>query len=86
MRSSNPQYSVYNIGKENERTIKELAHEILDLINTDSEIVYEPLPEDDPSQRKPDITRAKADLDWEPQIPLRDGLRNTISYFNNTLE
>jgi UDP-glucuronate decarboxylase len=86
MRSSDPQYSVYNIGKENERTIKELAHEILDLIDTDSQIIHEPLPEDDPSQRKPDITRAKVDLDWEPQVPLRDGLRYTISHFENILE
>jgi UDP-glucuronate decarboxylase len=86
MRSSDPQYSVYNIGKENERTIKELAHEILDLIDTDSQIIHEPLPEDDPSQRKPDITRAKVDLDWEPQVPLRDGLRYTISHFENIIE
>jgi UDP-glucuronate decarboxylase len=81
MRAHNPEYDVYNIGKENERTIKELAHEVLDIADTDSEITYEPLPEDDPSRRRPDITRAKTELNWEPEIPLREGLKKTIDYF-----
>jgi UDP-glucuronate decarboxylase len=85
MRVNNPKHSVYNIGKENERTIKELAHEIITLTDTNSEIVYEPLPEDDPGQRKPDISRAKSELGWEPQVPLRDGLKETIKYFRQTL-
>lgn len=85
MRVNNPKYSVYNIGKENERTIKELAHEIITLTDTDSEIVYEPLPEDDPGQRKPDISRAKSELGWKPEVPLRDGLKETIKYFRQTL-
>ncbi len=85
MRVNNPKYSVYNIGKENERTIKELAHEIITLTDTNSEIVYEPLPEDDPGQRKPDISRAKSELGWEPKVPLREGLKETIKYFRQTL-
>ncbi len=82
MRVDNPEHDVYNIGKENERTIKELAHEVLDLTDTESDIVYEPLPEDDPSQRRPDITRAKTELNWEPKVGLQEGLGETISYFN----
>jgi UDP-glucuronate decarboxylase len=85
MRVNNPKRSVYNIGKENERTIKELAHEIITLADANSEIVYEPLPEDDPSQRKPDISRAKSELGWEPQVSLQDGLKETIKYFRQTL-
>ncbi len=83
MRIDDPEHDVYNIGKENERTIKELAHEILELTDTESGIVYESLPEDDPNQRKPDITRAKKELNWEPEIPLRLGLQKTIHYFEN---
>ena len=84
MRVDDPQYNVYNIGKENERTIKELAHEVIDLCDTQSDIVYEPLPEDDPSQRQPDISRAKNELNWEPDVPLRDGLKDTINHFKNS--
>jgi UDP-glucuronate decarboxylase len=85
MRVEDPEYDVYNIGRKNERTIKELAYEILDLTETSSEITYEPLPEDDPSQRKPDITRATTDLNWEPNTQLREGLKQTISYFSSIL-
>jgi nucleoside-diphosphate-sugar epimerase len=83
MRVENPEYSVYNIGKENERTIKDLAREILGLTGTESNITYRPLPEDDPSQRQPDITRAKTDLGWQPSISLRDVLERTIEYFES---
>lgn len=85
MRADSPTHDVYNIGKENERTIKELANEVLDIIDTDSEIVYEPLPEDDPSQRKPDITRARNELNWEPEIDLPEGLAKTVGYFESKL-
>ncbi len=78
-----PKYNVYNMGRENERTINELAHEILNRIDTNSEIVYQELPEDDPTQRRPDIERARTDLDWEPVVPLSEGLSKTISYFKN---
>lgn len=83
MRAKDPKYDVYNIGKENERTIKELAHEVLDIVDTDSDITYELLPEDDPSRRKPDITRAKAELNWEPKIHLSEGLEKTINSFES---
>lgn len=86
MRAEEPKHDVYNMGKENERTIKELAHEVIELTGTDSKIVYEPLPEDDPRKRSPDITRAKMDLGWEPEIPLRNGLKRTISYFESNTE
>ena len=52
---------------------------MLDLTDTESDIVYEQLPKDDPSQRRPDITRAKEELNWEPEVPLRRGLEKTIS-------
>jgi nucleoside-diphosphate-sugar epimerase len=64
-------------------TIKELARKVLDLIGTDSDIVYESLPEDDPDQRRPGITRAREELNWEPEIPLRQGLQKTSSYFKS---
>ncbi len=83
MRVDNPEYNVYNIGKENEHMIRELANEVLDLTDTNSDVVYEPLPEDDPSRRRPDITRAKTDLNWEPRTPLPEGLKQTISFFNS---
>jgi len=83
MRIDHPEHDVYNIGKENERTIKELANEVLDLTDSESKIVYESLPEDDPSQRRPDITRAKEELNWTPQISLRDGLKKTVSHFES---
>jgi UDP-glucuronate decarboxylase len=85
MRVENPEHDVYNIGKENERTIKELAREVLDATDTNSDITYEPLPEDDPSQRRPDISRAKTELNWEPETHLREGLEKTISYFEQNL-
>lgn len=85
MRANNPEHDVYNIGKENERTIKELADEIIDLTDTEPEIVFESLPEDDPSQRQPDVTRIKTELGWEPEIPLRTGLKETISYFEDNI-
>jgi UDP-glucuronate decarboxylase len=85
MRVENPEHDVYNIGKKNERTIKELAYEVLNIVDTNSDITYEPLPEDDPSQRRPDITRAKEELNWEPGIHLTEGLEKTISYFESNL-
>jgi len=76
-----PEYSVYNLGKENERTILELAETVLKLVETPSEIVHESLPEDDPSRRCPDISRANGDLNWEPTVSLREGLESTIADF-----
>ncbi len=82
MRTDSLNYSVYNIGKENERTILELAKEVINAVDTNSVITHEPLPEDDPSQRKPDISRAKTDLNWEPRVSLQTGLENTIDYYS----
>lgn len=73
--------SPVNIGNPNEITIRDFAEEILQLINTTSQIIYEPLPVDDPQQRKPDITKAKEILGWKPQIDRSEGLRLTLDYF-----
>jgi len=70
-----------NIGNPAEMTIKEFAETILQLIETDSTVSYHPLPEDDPKQRRPDITRAKEILGWEPRVPLAEGLKKTLDYF-----
>ncbi len=75
-----------NIGNPGEFTILELAQKIIEITGSKSKIVYEPLPSDDPMQRKPDITLAKSKLDWEPKIKLEDGLMKTIEYFDNLLK
>ena len=67
-----------NIGNPDEFTLLELAEKVIETTGSRSEIVYEPLPVDDPQQRRPDITRARELLGWEPQIDLREGLRRTI--------
>ncbi len=70
-----------NIGNPNEFTILELAKVVLEVVNSASELVYEPLPEDDPTQRKPDITRARELLGWEPVVQLREGVERTAAFF-----
>ena len=74
-----------NIGNPAEFTIKELALMIKELSGSSSEIVYRPLPQDDPVRRRPDITLARERLGWEPKIQIRDGLPRTIDYFRNML-
>lgn len=74
-----------NLGNPAEFTIRELAEKVIDLTGSRSQIVFEPLPSDDPTQRCPDISVAKAELNWEPIIPLAEGLRKTIAYFENLL-
>jgi nucleoside-diphosphate-sugar epimerase len=74
-----------NIGNPNEFTILELAEVVLDVIDTRSELVYEPLPQDDPTQRKPDITRATELLQWEPVVQLREGVTRTAEFFARRL-
>jgi len=74
-----------NIGNPDERTILDLAETVLDLTDSESGIVHESRPPDDPEVRRPDLTKAKAELDWEPEVPLEDGLERTISYFEKTL-
>ena len=75
-----------NIGNPREFTIKQLAEKVIDLTNSTSELVYKPLPSDDPVQRNPDITLAGEKLGWEPTIELREGLIKTIKYFVGVLE
>ncbi|MGK7882576.1 MAG: UDP-glucuronic acid decarboxylase family protein [Crocosphaera sp.] len=70
-----------NLGNPGEYTILELAQMIQGMINPDAELVYKPLPQDDPKQRQPDITKAKTYLGWEPTIPLKDGLELAIKDF-----
>jgi UDP-glucuronate decarboxylase len=74
-----------NIGNPGEFTILELAQIVLEMTNSKSKLIFMPLPEDDPMQRKPDISLAKEKLIWEPKIPLKDGLKKTIDYFESLL-
>jgi len=75
-----------NLGNPVEFTILELARKVIALTGSESKIVFKPLPEDDPKQRKPDITLAKDVLGWQPEVILEEGLKNTIEYFRNILE
>ena len=73
-----------NIGNPTEFTIMQLAQLVAELVgNKNIRFTHKPLPQDDPLQRQPDITLAKARLGWEPRIPLRDGLQRTINYFKS---
>lgn len=70
-----------NIGNPVEFTIRQLAEEVIALSGSTSKLVFRPLPDDDPTRRRPDITLAKQQLAWEPKIPLREGLKQTIDWF-----
>jgi dTDP-glucose 4,6-dehydratase len=70
-----------NIGNPREMTILEFAHKILEITGSKSEIIKKPLPADDPKVRRPDITRARQLLCWEPKVDFESGIRETISYF-----
>jgi UDP-glucuronate decarboxylase len=74
-----------NIGNPNEFTILELAQKVIELTGSKSQIVYRSMPEDDPKQRKPDITQAREVLGWEPKVQLEAGLKKTIEYFAQSL-
>jgi len=74
-----------NIGNPNEFTILELAQKVIELTGSKSQIVYRAMPEDDPKQRKPDITQAREILGWEPKVQLEAGLKKTIEYFAQSL-
>ena len=78
-------YEVFNIGNTYEMTVKELAETILKLTNSKSEIIYKPLPNDDPQQRRPDISKAKEKLNWEPKVDLESGLNTTIEWIKKEL-
>lgn len=74
-----------NLGNPAEFTVLELAHQIIQITGSSSSIVFKPLPVDDPLKRQPEIKRAKRYLDWSPEIPLHDGLIDTINYFDQVL-
>tara|TARA_B100001179_G_scaffold116913_1_gene83420 strand:+ start:187 stop:1134 length:948 start_codon:yes stop_codon:yes gene_type:complete len=74
-----------NLGNPIEYTILEIAEIIIDQIGSKSKIIFEPLPEDDPKQRQPDISFAKSELNWEANTQLKEGLKKTIQYFDQTL-
>ncbi len=85
--SQSDQSGPVNIGNPTERTMLEFAQEIKRLTGSPSEIVFEPLPTaDDPKQRRPDITKARQLLGWEPKVSLEDGLKETIAYFKGKIE
>jgi dTDP-glucose 4,6-dehydratase len=72
------EHAPVNIGNPGEFTLNELAQAVIEVTGSSSEIVFQPLPKDDPKQRRPDITRAKEILGWEPEVDLTEGLRRTI--------
>jgi len=74
-----------NLGNPTEYTILEIAEVVIDQIGSKSKIIFEPLPEDDPKQRQPDISFAKSELNWEPKTQLKEGLDKTIKYFDQIL-
>ncbi len=76
---------VFNIGNPNEITILQLAEKIIELTNSNSKIKFHKLPEDDPMQRKPDISKANNKLDWFPKVSLEDGLKKTIEWVENSI-
>lgn len=85
---NNPQGFIgpVNLGNTGERTILDFAKMIIELTNSKSKIVYQELPGDDPTQRKPDLTVAIKELNWTPQVKVEDGLEKTIKYFANKIE
>ena len=75
-----------NLGNPGEFTMLELAEKVLRFTGSKSKLVFKPLPQDDPKQRKPDISKAKQLLDWQPKVPLDDGLKETIKYFKKVIK
>ena len=75
-----------NLGNDGEFTVKELAEMVIQMTNSKSKIIYLPLPSDDPTRRKPDLTLAKEKLNYSPTIQLKEGLSKTISYFDKYLK
>jgi nucleoside-diphosphate-sugar epimerase len=75
-----------NIGNPHEFSVRQLAEIVLELTGSASPLAFKELPEDDPKVRKPDITRARTMLGWEPAVDLREGVRRTIAYFQKVLQ
>ena len=86
MNSANEVTGPVNLGNPNEFTMIELANKVIELTFSRSEIIFEPLPQDDPKQRQPDINLAKDLLDWQPSVELSDGLSTTINYFQSIIK
>ncbi len=86
MKTDNEMTGPVNLGNSGEFTIAELAGLVVELVGSSSEIVYQPLPQDDPLQRRPDLTLASQRLDWRPEVSLEDGLRPVIDYFRGVLK
>jgi dTDP-glucose 4,6-dehydratase len=84
--SKSEEHDPVNIGNPEEWTILECAREVQALVGSKSEIVFEPLPQDDPTRRRPDITRAQQLLGWAPKVALRDGLERCMEYFTACVE
>jgi UDP-glucuronate decarboxylase len=74
-----------NIGNPVENTILEFAEKIITITGSKSKIIFQPLPQDDPKQRQPDISLAVEKLAWEPEVALDDGLRSTVAYFTERI-
>ncbi len=85
MQSSSDFTGPCNLGNPNEFTIEELARTVIELTGSKSKLVRKPLPSDDPRQRQPEISKAKEKLGWMPKIPLREGLKETVKYFEDRL-
>jgi len=83
--SKSDEHLPVNIGNPNEFTILECAHLVLKVTGSKSEIAYEPLPQDDPKQRRPDISKARTLLGWEPKIQLERGLQLSLEYFQKAI-
>jgi UDP-glucuronate decarboxylase len=75
-----------NLGNPGEFTIKQLAEKVVEMTGSKSEISYHPLPQDDPTQRCPNISAARKHLDWKPTIQLEEGLVKTVAYFEDLLQ
>jgi UDP-glucuronate decarboxylase len=86
MKSENDITGPINIGNPIEFSMIELAELVIRLVDSNSKIIYLPLPQDDPRQRRPDISLAKSKLDWQPHVNLEDGLKETIAYFRRRLQ
>ncbi|MBA3496256.1 MAG: SDR family oxidoreductase [Gemmatimonadales bacterium] len=83
--NSESQHEPVNLGNPVEFTIRQLAEEVVKVVGGETRVTYRPLPQDDPTQRQPDITRARTRLGWEPKVPLAEGLVRTVAYFRGRL-
>ncbi len=84
MFNENTKGEIFNLGNPEEYSMLELSTKIKEMTNSGQEVVYKPLPEDDPKQRRPDITKAKEELGWEPKVSVNEGLQKTIEYYKTT--